>query len=288
LWSETQGIIKVYADNDTPTQGWITAPINTSSNFTDDHRVDTILGVRFGSSKMLSNVSHANMFQFNPTVWDTFGTPLAFAHAGRVISGYRATALDDDLQITGTATGTDLTVEATVERADGSITTAATTLSTSFSGYGIARGQWLLRFNKAFDDSVTLAWDNGGNIATFTVNTLPTTPRIRLLNPQNILQNTTDDILLHVKFEVSDFTEDLHSPGISDIDDCLAEYATGDMWARQRQYGKKAECYKAGSALLMSRIQKEKNEQAYSCQIVPADIHGSGSYGYRNKSYWTQ
>jgi hypothetical protein len=38
----------------------------------------------------------------------------------------------------------------------------------------------------------------------------------------------------------------------------------------------------------MSRIQKEKNEQAYSCQIVPADIHGSGSYGYRNKSYWTQ
>lgn len=91
-----------------------------------------------------------------------------------------------------------------------------------------------------------------------------------------LIQIPTASLTLRVlaKRSKPSFTDDLDSPGLTGVENCLLALAQGDMLQRERHYGKADQLYKEGGLLLNQLKDQEMVQMAHEQRIIPESGYG--------------
>jgi hypothetical protein len=95
--------------------------------------------------------------------------------------------------------------------------------------------------------------------------------RVRLVQ----IPTATMTVRVFGKRVAPQFTDDLDSPGLTGVENCLLAFAQGDMLQRERHYAKAQSLYQEGALLLAGLKQQEAVQQAHEQRIMPEQGYGS-------------
>lgn len=256
--------------------------------------LETVLQVRVGasgSSQLLRQINHQQVFQLNPDALDEVGSRVAWTELSpsatlRPLEGnenltFYSTSVNDtgvEVRVRAQRTiayGSDLvdwtvTIDGTTEVFQSSVGLIRAVVNVESVSKPVTQGE--IRMGKLGSPGSIYARIKASDSHT-------SYKRVQLLRAAASANASEEALLFYGKHVINPLIHDNDVPQIKNIEEVLIAYTTADMLERERQWGKAQLKVQEGSALLMSRILAERTQKSNSIQIVP-DTETYAEEGY--------
>ena len=253
--------------------------------------MEKVLQIRYGSSGssyLLQQINHQQVFQINPDALDEEGDRVAWTEL-QPAATWEPVAATNYFAIIGTNTG-DTTQQVTIKGHDTSGISESVSFTLNLAGtarvYQDVNGDYITGMTVVemiskpetlglvsvvkgtdFTDILT-STDKCTSLASW--ETSRQHVRVQLLRSVAQTAASTESLLFYGKRRLVPLVGDTDTPVITKIDDVLIALATADMLERERQYGKAQIKVQEGNALLANRLMSERNQKGNRMQIIPS------------------
>lgn len=258
--------------------------------------IERVLKLRVGTNTVRP-FDAATVFDFNPGVFDGYGSEYGFLTLAPVVAGPLDSTTAFQILLAGNPSGdgsAQLVFE--YENDAGGNSVSSVTLGADASPSAFAK--YLVRADKPVTTAAYQFYTpSDGVFFTFlkSQQSAPRRVRIRLLK-------TTDTALDCMalgkrrcpRFETFNSTaqQEFSSPLLMNCENALMAFAQGDMLERQRQYAKAQVKTQEGQRELQIMLDLEKIQSASEMRIIPEDSGGFdewssyGGFGSNGKGFW--
>ena len=256
--------------------------------------LETILQIRVGasgSSQLLRQINHQQVFQLNPDALDEVGSRVAWTElspsatlaplvGNEFLTLYSTSVNDTGVEVRvraqrTVAYGSDLVdwtvrVDGTTEVFQSSVGLITAVVNVESISKPVTQGE--IRMGNLSSPGAVYARIKASD-------SHPSYKRVQLLRAAASANASGEALLFYGKHVINPLIHDNDVPQIKNIEEVLIAYTTADMLERERQWGKAQLKVQEGSALLMSRILAERTQKSNSIQIVP-DTETYAEEGY--------